>query len=120
VVSAKRSVPDLLLDLDTQALDFLVQRGKRDEKTLCGFGLVPVGTLEHVNDDAALDFVHDLKQRRLWTIRRGAGPGLSWKRWEKLRELQAHAAHDFLASNALREQVHVNTVLRREHDGEPY
>src|SRR2546430_10442961 len=28
-------------------------------RSLCGFGLVPVGTLEHVNDDAALDFVHD-------------------------------------------------------------
>src|SRR5581483_11937864 len=35
------------LGVDIQALDFLVQRRKRDVKAFGGFGLAPVGALQH-------------------------------------------------------------------------
>ena len=60
--SAKRSVPDLLLDLDTQALDFLIQSGERNVKTFRRLGLVPTAFFEHVHDDVALAFFHHVKQ----------------------------------------------------------
>src|SRR5208282_3518622 len=50
--------------LDAEALDLLVERRKRNLKALGGFGLVPVGALEHVDDDAPLDFLEYLEQRR--------------------------------------------------------
>ena len=52
-------------NVDAQALDFLIERGERDHEALGGFGLVPSGALKHVDDDAALDFVHDLEERRV-------------------------------------------------------
>src|SRR5277367_2250047 len=57
--------------VNPQALDFLIQRGERDHKTLGGFRLIPAGALEHVHNDAAFDLIHDLKERRLRMI--GAG-----------------------------------------------
>src|SRR5205807_4446949 len=90
-------------NFDTQALDFLVERRKGNDKTFRGFGLVPVRAFEHVHDDAALNLVHDLKQRRLWAIRRRPGARLAGKRGKKFRKLQAHATHDLLAANSLRQ-----------------
>src|SRR5215472_9303277 len=55
-------------DFDVEPLDFLVQGGKRNKKAFRGFGLVPVGALEHIHDDAALDLIHDLKQRRVGVV----------------------------------------------------
>src|SRR5580658_6249056 len=57
--------------VDSQAFNFLVQRREGNHKTLGGFGLIPAGAFEHVYDNAALDLVHDSKQRRLRVI--GAG-----------------------------------------------
>src|SRR5262249_51873946 len=36
---------------------------------------------------------------------------------QKLRELQADAANDLLAADGFRQEVHVNTLLRRKHHG---
>ena len=47
--------------VDAQALDLLIQRGEWNEKAFRGFRLVPAGALEHVHNDAPLNFVHDLK-----------------------------------------------------------
>src|SRR5713101_7734298 len=98
-------------DINAEALDFLVEGGERDHEALRGFGLVPVGALEHVDDDAAFDFVHDLEERRLAAVGGGARAGLARQRQE-FRKLQAHAAHDFFAANAFREQVDVDALLR--------
>src|SRR5713101_6884303 len=103
-------------DIDAEALDFLVERGERDHEALGGFGLVPVGALEHVDDDAALDFVHDLEERRLTAVGGGARAGFGRQRQE-FRKLQAHAADDFLAADGLREQVDVDALLRGKNDG---
>src|SRR6266849_7608877 len=104
-------------DIDSQALDFLIQRGKRDHEAFGGFGLVPAGAFEHVNNDATLDLVHDLKEGRLRMIGGGARTGFTRKRREKFRELQAHAANNFLGANTFRQQVHVHALLRGEDNG---
>src|ERR1700676_68141 len=104
-------------DVDAQALDFLVESGERDHEALGGLGLVPRGALQHVDDDATLDFVHDLEQRRLSTVGRGARAGFTWQRRQELRKLQTHAANDFLAADTLREQVDVHALLGGKHDG---
>ena len=101
-------------DINSEPLDFLVERGKGNKKTLGGFGLVPAGALQHINDDAALDFVHDLEQRWLRIIRGSPRTRFAGKRRQKFRELQPHAANDFLAANAFREQVRVNALLGGE------
>ncbi len=49
-------------DVDLQAFDFLVEGGERDLEALGGFGLAPVGAVEHIEDDAALARLHNLKQ----------------------------------------------------------
>ena len=48
-------------DINAKALDFLIERGERDHETLGSFGLVPSGTLKHIDDDAALNLIHDLE-----------------------------------------------------------
>src|SRR5467141_2926395 len=48
-------------------------------------------------------------------VRGGTRTGFAGKRRQEFRELQAHTANDFLAANAFREQVGVNTLLGREH-----
>src|SRR5215475_2579447 len=63
--------------VNRQALDFLVQRRERDHEAFGGFGLIPVGTLEHIHDDAPLDLIHDLKQRRLRVVRGRASAGFT-------------------------------------------
>src|SRR5258708_6515114 len=103
-------------DINSEPLDFLVEGRKRNEKTLGGFGLIPAGALQHIHDDAALDFVHDLEQGRLRMVRGGTRTGFAGKRRQKFRELQAHAANNFLAANAFRKQVRVNTLLRGQDD----
>src|SRR5947199_279624 len=70
---AKGFVAAAATDFDVESLDFLVQCGKRNKKPFGGFGLIPVGALEHIHDDAALDLIHDLKQRRVRVVPRGAG-----------------------------------------------
>ncbi len=48
--------------VNPQPLDFLIERGKRNQEAFRRFCLVPTGALEHVHDNAALDLVHDLKK----------------------------------------------------------
>jgi hypothetical protein len=89
-------------DINAQPLDFLVEGRERNEKTFRGFGLIPVGTFEHINDNAALDLIHDLKKRGLRIVGRGARPGFTGKRREKFRELQPDAPDDLFAADAFR------------------
>src|SRR5277367_5350047 len=103
--------------VNPQPLDFLIQRGERDHKTLGGFRLIPAGTLEHVHNDAALDLVHDLKERGLRMIGAGTGARLARQRWKKFRELQADASDYFLAANAFGKQIHVDAFLGGKYDG---
>src|SRR5271154_5782396 len=103
--------------VNPQALDFLIQRGERDHKTLGGFRLIPAGALEHVHNDAALDLVHDLKERGLRMIGAGTGARFARQRWKKFRELKTDTADDFLAANAFRKQIDVDTFLRGKYDG---
>src|ERR1700749_3383073 len=51
--------------LDVQPLDLLIQGGERDAELLGGFGLVPVGAFELVDDDAALDVLENVEERRI-------------------------------------------------------
>ena len=53
----------LLLDLNIQALDFLVQGREWNTKSVGGFGLVPAAFFQHVADDAALAVFDDFEQR---------------------------------------------------------
>src|SRR5215472_17011294 len=66
--------------VDAEPFDFLIQRRKRNQETLSRFRLIPPRALEHIHDDAPLDCVHDLEQRRLRMIRRGAGTWFAGKR----------------------------------------
>src|SRR2546430_945489 len=101
-------------DINSETLDFLIEGGKRNHKSLGGFGLVPAGALQHINNNPALDLVHDLEQGRLRMVRRRTRTGLAGKRRQKFRELQAHTANDLLAANAFREQVHIHALLSGE------
>ena len=42
----------------------MIEGGERDLEALGGFGLVPVGALEHVHNDAALDFLARIREER--------------------------------------------------------
>src|SRR5260370_292495 len=55
----------LLPDLDVQPLDLLVERGKRNVKTLGSLGLVPVALLQHFYNQTALVVFHYLEQGRV-------------------------------------------------------
>src|ERR1700676_327744 len=101
-------------DIDAQALDLLVQRGKRNQEALGGVSLVPGGAFEHVHDNAALYFIHDLEERRLRTIGGGTRTRLAWQRRHEFRKLQAHTADDFLAENVFGQEVDVDTLLSGE------
>ena len=103
--------------VNSQALDFLVQRGKRNQKSLCRLGLIPAAALQHVNNDATLDFVHDLEQRRIGIVGSGARAGFTRKRWQKFGKLQAHTAHKFFAAKRIRKQIHVDPFLRGKRHG---
>src|SRR5260221_7232039 len=103
--------------VDAETLDFLIERGERDHEALGGFGLVPSSALEHVDDDAALDLVHDLEKGRLRMVGTGAGPRLTGQRWKKFRKLQTHTAADFLAANIFGEQIDVDALLRGQDNG---
>jgi hypothetical protein len=59
-------------DVNTKALDFLIQRRERDHEAFGSFGLIPCGAFEHINNDATLDLVHDLEERWIWMIGAGA------------------------------------------------
>src|SRR3979411_1105150 len=89
--------------VDAQALDFLIERGQRNHEALGGFGLIPTRALEHVDDDAALDFIHDREKRGLRMIGGGTRTGIAGHGRKKLGELETHAADDFLAADAFRE-----------------
>src|SRR5258706_13124879 len=98
--------------VDAETLDFLIERGERDHEALGGFGLVPSSALEHVDDDAALDLVHDLEKGRLRMVGTGARPRLTGQRRKKFRKLQTPTAEDFLAANIFGEQIYVDAPLR--------
>src|SRR6267154_1118772 len=74
-------------DVNAEPFDFLIERGKGNQKTLGGLSLVPVGALQHVNDDAALDLVHDLEESWLRIVRRGPRTGFARERRQKFRKL---------------------------------
>src|ERR1019366_4613147 len=56
-------VPVLLLDLNIQALDFLVQSGEWNAESVGGFGLVPAAFFQHIADDAAFAVFNDFEER---------------------------------------------------------
>src|SRR5580698_3376938 len=67
-----------LLDLDVEALDFLIERAERDLEVLGGFGLVPVAALQAVGDDAPLNLFHDIKERGVGAmVEDRGGPGVA-------------------------------------------
>src|ERR1019366_6197065 len=53
----------LLLDLNIQALDFLVQGGEWNAEAVGGFGLVPPAFFQHIADDAAFAVFNDFEER---------------------------------------------------------
>jgi hypothetical protein len=81
--------------VNTQAFDLLVQGGKRNQKAFGSFGLVPTRTLQHVDNDAPLDFIDDLEKRRIGIIGSGARSRFARKRRQEFRQLETNAAHDF-------------------------
>jgi hypothetical protein len=87
--------------VDTQASDLLVQGGKRNQEAFGSFGLVPTGALQHVDNDAAFDFIDDLKKKRIGIIGGSARPGLARKRRQEIRQLKTDAVHDFLAADGV-------------------
>jgi hypothetical protein len=58
--------------VDTQAFDFLIQGGERNQEAFGSLGLVPTRTLQHVDNDAAFDFIDDLEERRIGIVSGGA------------------------------------------------
>jgi hypothetical protein len=48
-------------DLNAQAFDLLVKRGKWNVQGICGLGLAPVGLLQVLDNDSALEIRHDLE-----------------------------------------------------------
>src|ERR1700719_991539 len=103
-------------DVNAQALDFLIEGGKRDHEALGGFRLIPGGALQHIDDNPAFDFIHDLEKRRIALIRAGAGTRFPRQGRQKFGKLQAHAANDFLAADIFGEQVNIDALLRRQYD----
>src|SRR5208282_5871092 len=100
---------------DAEALDFLVEGRKRNLKTLGGFRLIPIRALEHVDDDAAFDFLENLEER-------GGGSGrtrtdFARKRRQEFRELQTDTLDDFARANTLRKQIHVHRLVGGKHNG---
>src|SRR5260370_1346023 len=69
-----------------------------------------------IDDDAALDLVHDLKERRQRVISAGARTRLAGQRRKKFGKLQTDAADDFLAANIFGEQVDVDAFLGGQDD----
>ena len=55
----------LLADLYIQALDLLVEGRERNVKLLGGVGLIPVATLQLLDDDAALDVFESTTPRSI-------------------------------------------------------
>src|SRR5207245_9934543 len=59
------------LDIDLQALDFLVERRERNLEAFSGLRLAPTAAFEHVKNNAALASFHNLEQRPAFQILRG-------------------------------------------------
>src|ERR1019366_7592244 len=91
--------------VDSQALDLLIERGKGNLKQFRCFGLIPARAFEHVADNAALDFVHDLKQRRERVSGTGAQTGFARESWDEVGEMQSNAAYDFLCAHTFGQQI---------------
>src|SRR6266404_4067267 len=104
-------------NVNAKTLNLLIERRERNHETLGSFRLVPSSTFEHVDNDAALDLVHDLEERRIWMIGSGARTRLAGQRRKEFGELQADAADDFFAANIFRKQIDVDALLRRQNDG---
>ena len=47
---------------NAETFDFLIESGERDLEALRRFGLIPVGALEHVANNATLHFFHDFEK----------------------------------------------------------
>src|SRR5215831_21213640 len=62
---SRRLVPQLLFDLDIEALDFLIQGGERNVEALGGFCLIPTAFFEHVDNDVSLAFFHNIEKRSI-------------------------------------------------------
>src|ERR1700752_4315366 len=86
-------------DINPQALDLLIQGGKRDQKALRGFGLVPAAPFEHVHDDASLDFVNDLEEGGARMIRGRSRTRLPGERRQKIGNLNRHTPTDLSPAN---------------------
>src|SRR5208337_16864 len=103
--------------INTEPLDLLIERGKWDQEALRRLCLIPAGTFQHVDYDAALHLIHDLKERRIGIVRRGSRARFARQRREKLRELQAHTTDDLLAAKRIGQEVHVDALLGRKNHG---
>ena len=53
----------LLLNFNAVTFDFLIQSRQRDFKIVGGVGLDPLASLEHFDDHASLDDIHDIEKR---------------------------------------------------------
>src|SRR3970282_2803872 len=62
---ARRVLFALAAHINAQPLDLLIQGGKRDLEALGRLRLIPIGALEHVQDDAPLALFYDVKERRV-------------------------------------------------------
>src|SRR5260370_18550127 len=103
--------------VDTQSFDFLVQGRKRNQEAFGSFGLVPTGALQHVDNDATLDFIDDLEERRIGIVSGGARSRLARKRRQEFRQLETNAADDFLAADGVGQEIDVDALLRGKHHG---
>ena len=62
VASADLRFP-LLLDVNSEALDLLIQGGQGNLETVGRIGLVPVCPGQHVDDNSFFKFLYNVKQR---------------------------------------------------------
>src|SRR5260370_17299515 len=55
--------------IDAEALNFLIERGERDNEALGGFGLGPSSALEHLDYYPAPDLFHNFEKRASRVVR---------------------------------------------------
>src|SRR5579863_2923283 len=89
--------PALFADFNVQALDFLVQSGKRNAELFGRFGLIPVTALKLLDNDASLDDFENVKERGVRVV---------------LEERVLEAA----ASNVAGKELGADDRSRREHN----
>src|SRR5271165_3903961 len=104
-------------DINAEPLYLLIEGGKGDQETLRRLGLIPARTFQHVDNDAALHLIDDLKERGTGIVSRGSRTRFARQWREKLGELQAHTADDLLAAERIGQEVHVDALLGRKNHG---